>query len=324
LFLPINLTYHTLFWLCKDNSTRAIMPASDWTPQLTQDGSFTLFSSEFGESFHSRDGAKSEAFQKFVHPTDLLHKAQQPQIKLLDICYGLGYNTAAAIETIWQVNPACHIQLYGLELDPTVPIAAAAPPLIDLWTPPTQEILTALANHHHYKTPQLNAQLLIGDARQTLRAASQIPQGSIQGSFQADVIFFDPFSPQVCPQLWTVEFFQLVAACLAPTGKLATYCRAAATRAALIATGFSIGNIPLETIPRRSHEWSQGTIAALTPLPDSLSIMEQQHLQTRAAVPYRDPSLNDPDAVIIQRRQQEQQQSLLESTTAWRKRWGIH
>jgi tRNA U34 5-methylaminomethyl-2-thiouridine-forming methyltransferase MnmC len=292
------------------------MTASDWTPQLTQDGSFTLFSSEFGESFHSREGAKSEAFQKFVHPTDLIRKAQCPQIKLLDVCYGLGYNTAAALETIWQINPACHIQIYGLELDPTVPIAAATPPLIDLWTPTTQEILTALAHHHQCQTPQLNAQLLLGDARQTLRL--------LQGLFQADVIFFDPFSPQVCPQLWTVEFFQLVAACLAPTGKLATYSRAAATRAALIAAGFSIRNIPLETISHRSHEWSQGTIAALTPLPHSLSIMEQQHLQTRAAVPYRDPSLSDPDAVIIQRRQQEQQQSLLESTTSWRKRWGIH
>jgi tRNA U34 5-methylaminomethyl-2-thiouridine-forming methyltransferase MnmC len=322
LFLLINLTYHTLFWLCKDNSTPAIMPAPDWTPQLTQDGSFTLFSSEFGQLFHSREGAKSEAFQKFVRSTDLIQKAQQPQLKLLDICYGLGYNTAAALETIWQINPTCHIQLYGLEIDATVPIAAATPPLLDLWTPTTQTILTALATHHHCQTPQLNAHLLLGDARQTLRSLRYLQSSAFQ-PFQADAIFFDPFSPQVCPQLWTVEFFQLTAACLAPTGKLATYSRAAATRAALIAAGFSVGNIPLEAVSPRSHEWSQGTIAALTPLPNSLSIMEQQHLQTRAAVPYRDPSLSDPDTVITQRRQQEQQQSLLESTTSWRKRWGI-
>jgi tRNA U34 5-methylaminomethyl-2-thiouridine-forming methyltransferase MnmC len=314
LFLPINLTYHTLFWLCKDNSKPTIMPAPDWSPQLTEDGSFTLFSSEFGELFHSREGAKSEAVQKYVHATNLVEKAQQPRLKLLDICYGLGYNTAAAIETIWKINPTCHIELYGLEIDATVPIAAAASPHLDLWAPPTQSILTALAHHHHCQTPKLNATLLIGDARQTLLSLQP---------FQADAIFFDPFSPQVCPQLWTIEFFQATAACLAPSGKLATYSCAAATRTALITAGLSIGNIPLDTTCHRAHEWSQGTVAAHSPLPNSLSIMEQQHLQTRAAVPYRDPSLSDRATVIIQRRQQEQQQSSLESTTSWRRRWGI-
>jgi tRNA U34 5-methylaminomethyl-2-thiouridine-forming methyltransferase MnmC len=297
------------------------MPSPDWspqpTPQPTKDGSFTLFSAEFGELFHSREGAKSEAFQKYVHATDLIEKAHQPQIKLLDICYGLGYNTAAAIETIWSLNPTCHIQLYGLEIDATVPIVATAPTHLQLWTPSTQAILTALAHHYHHQTPYLTAHLLIGDARQTLLSLQQ-------KSFQADAIFFDPFSPQVCPQLWTIEFLHLTAACLAPTGKLATYSRAAAIRTALITAGLTIGNIPLDKIDRRSHEWSQGTIAALPPLPHSLSIMEQQHLQTRAAVPYRDPSLSDPAAVIIHRRQQEQQQSSLESTSSWRRRWGIH
>jgi tRNA U34 5-methylaminomethyl-2-thiouridine-forming methyltransferase MnmC len=293
------------------------MPAPDWSPQLTEDGSYTLFSSEFGELFHSREGAKSEALQKYVHATDLPEKAQQPQIKILDVCYGLGYNTAAAIETIWTINPNCHIELYGLELDATVPIAAATPPHLKLWTPAVQAILTTLAHHHHHQTPQLTAQLLIGDARQTLFSLQQ-------KSFQADAIFFDPFSPQVCPQLWTIEFFRLTVACLAPTGKLATYSRAAAVRTAMLAAGLTIGNIPLDTISPRSHEWSQGTIAARSPLPHSLSIMEQQHLQTRAAVPYRDPSLSDRAAVILQRRQQEQQHSPLESTSSWRRRWGIH
>jgi tRNA U34 5-methylaminomethyl-2-thiouridine-forming methyltransferase MnmC len=191
------------------------MPAPDWSPQLTEDGSFTLFSSEFGELFHSHEGAKSEAFQKYVQATDLVKKAQQPQLKLLDICYGLGYNTAAAIETIWKINPTCHIELYGLEIDATVPIAAATPPHLDIWTPHTQSILIALAHHHRCQTPELNATLLIGDARQTLSLLQQ-------KSFQADAIFFDPFSPPVCPQLWTplasppVESSPLIPAPLPP------------------------------------------------------------------------------------------------------------
>ena len=48
---------------------------------------------------------------------------------------------------------------------------------------------------------------------------------------------------------------------------------------------------------------------------------EQEHLQTRAAVPYRDPKLIDSPEAIIKRRELEQQASDLEPTSRWRKRW---
>jgi tRNA U34 5-methylaminomethyl-2-thiouridine-forming methyltransferase MnmC len=52
-----------------------------------------------------------------------------------------------------------------------------------------------------------------------------------------------------------------------------------------------------------------------------LSMRSQEHLQTRAAIPYRDPQLCDPAPVIVQRRQIEQQASSLEPTSHWHKRW---
>jgi tRNA U34 5-methylaminomethyl-2-thiouridine-forming methyltransferase MnmC len=287
-----------------------------WLPQPTQDGSFTFFSEEFGEAFHSSQGAKAEAFQKFAIATNLHQRAQQPTLHLLDVCYGLGYNTAAALEVIWQVNPACQVEVYGLEIDPTVPLAAVKPELLAVWPDRVQPLLTALAHHHHYEQPNLTARLLIGDARQTIQLLGQ------QG-WQADAIFFDPFSPRRCPQLWTVEFFQQVAQCLHPTGQLSTYSRSAAVRSALLQAGLVIGTLPLgdRALP---HEWSQGTVAAwhaaaLVPL----SQMEQEHLQTRAAVPYRDPDLQDSAAVILHRHDQAQQASTVESTSSWRRRWGI-
>lgn len=288
----------------------------DWTPQPTEDGSFTFFSNEFGEAFHSQQGAKQEAFLKFAQATDLVEKAKQPQICLLDVCYGLGYNTAAALETIWSVNPACVVMSYGLELDASVPLAAVAPPLIDSWSEPVQGILRTLAAQHQCSTSQLQAKLLIGDARQTIQHLNH-------AGVQADAILFDPFSPRRCPQLWTVEFFQQVARCLAPTGKLATYSRSASVRAAMQAAGLQIGTIPLSDI-HRPHEWSQGTVASfaaetLTPL----SQLEQEHLHTRAAIPYRDPLLSDTAEKILERHSLEQQQSQLESTSSWRRRWGI-
>ena len=285
-----------------------------WIPQPTLDGSYTFFSEEFGEAFHSYQGAKAEAFQKFADATNLQHLAQRESIKLLDVCYGLGYNTAAAIEVIRSVNPNCNIEVYGLELDATVPIGAIAPPLLQYWTDETQDILKSLAHHHHCHQDHLSATLLIGDARQTIQQLED---------FQADAIFFDPFSPRRCPQLWTVEFFQLVAKCLASTGKLSTYSRSASVRKALIEAGLCIGTIPLKE-KLFAHEWSQGTVAAwsLETL-HPLSQMEQEHLKTRAAIAYHDRTLQDSATEILDRHQQEQRSSSLESTSNWRRRWGI-
>ncbi|MFN3678497.1 tRNA (5-methylaminomethyl-2-thiouridine)(34)-methyltransferase MnmD [Thermosynechococcus sp.] len=287
---------------------------SIWQPQLTADGSFTFFSPEFGETFHSLGGARQEAFEKFAIATDLPRKAQASHLRLLDICYGLGYNTAAALEVIWQHNPTCQVTVIGLELDLRVPQAALA--VMPPWSASVQAILEGLAQQQQVSTPQCQAQLFIGDARQTI-------QDLIRQGFQADAIFLDPFSPQRCPQLWTVEFLSLVAQCLAPEGHLATYCRAAAVRSALQQAGLHIGTLPIAA-PQHNHEWAQGTVARwqadqLIPL----SLMEQEHLQTRAGIPYRDPHLRDSAETIRSRRQAEQQSANRESTSRWRHRWGI-
>jgi tRNA U34 5-methylaminomethyl-2-thiouridine-forming methyltransferase MnmC len=290
-----------------------------WTPQITKDGSYTFFSEAFNETFHSKQGAKAEAFTKFALASDLPRLAQQASLQLLDVCYGLGYNSAAALETIWQVNPDCQVTLYGLENDATVPQAAIAPALLGDWSPPVQQALTALALGDLAALPQnLTGQLLIGDARQTIQElAAQ--------AFQAQAIFFDPFSPRRCPQLWTVEFFQQVARCLATPGKLTTYSRSAAVRAAMQEAGLTIGSLPLaQRDPNHPHEWSQGTVASLgaADLPP-LSPMEQAHLQTRAGIPLRDPSLMDSAEVILARQKQMQAESDRPSTSSWRRQWGL-
>ena len=288
---------------------------SNWIPQRTEDGSFTFFSETFNEAFHSRFGAKQEAFLKFAQATDLATRAEQSSIRLLDVCYGLGYNTAAALEVIWTVNPACQVILYALEIDITVPQAAIAPPLIDIWSTPVQEILIAIAQQRHCATPTLNATLLLGDARQTIQQLHPI-------NFQADAIFFDPFSPRRCPQLWTVEFFTLAAHCLASTGKLATYSRSASVRSAMLEAGLQIGTIPLGVV-HQPNDWSHGTVGSFQSPLHPLSQLEQEHLQTRAAIPYRDRTLSDSAETILQRQTQEQQQSQLESTSSWQRRWKI-
>jgi tRNA U34 5-methylaminomethyl-2-thiouridine-forming methyltransferase MnmC len=285
---------------------------TEFQPELTADGSFTFYSKRFGEAFHNRQGARAEAAQTFVQPTQLALKAQQQDAShLLDVCYGLGYNTAEALATIWASNPACVINAMGLELELAVPQAAIAHDLLADWPTPIPDWLTQVATTGQVQTPTLNLHVHWGDARQTLPRL-------VQAGFQADAIFLDPFSPRRCPQLWTVEFLQIVAHCLKPDGYLTTYSSSAAVRVGLMTVGLQVGSLPGLGRP------SPGTLAAWRSLEQfPLSQQEREHLQTQAAIPYRDPSLKDAAATIQQRRVAEQAQSNLSPTTQWRKRWQV-
>ncbi|PZD74720.1 tRNA 5-methylaminomethyl-2-thiouridine biosynthesis bifunctional protein MnmC [Acaryochloris thomasi RCC1774] len=243
-------------------------------------------------------------------PTGIPERAQQGQLTILDICYGLGYNSAAALECIWQVNPNCRVTLVALESDGVVGKVAAANNYLQHWSPKIQNDLLQLCTDHQTNSSTLDAQLLIGDARQTIQSLAQ-------GDFMADAIFLDPFSPPHCPQLWTVEFLTQVRHCLHSNGRLATYSCSAAVRTGLITAGFQIGSS--SPVGRRTP----GTIAALAAdsnLP-SLAAQELEHLQTRAAVSYRDPMLQDGTDTIRERRRQMQQCSELEPTRQWKNRW---
>lgn len=300
------------------------MAKQDFSPQPTADGSKTFFSKEFNESFHSHFGAKQESYFKYVVPTLLIEKASLPVLRLLDVCYGLGYNTATAIEKIWEVNPDCYIEVIALELNPRVPQAAIEHQLFDNCNINLTDILTQLAFAHQVKNQSLKAKLLIGDARDKINQV-------YKSGFKADAIFLDPFSPPQCPHLWTIEFIQLVSQCLQLDGLLATYSCAAAVRTALLNTGLSIAST--SPVGRKAP----GTIAGFNTSCSlsgetnnsnspahkfpTLSQLEKEHLLTRAAIPYRDPKLVDSPETIIHRRELEQQASELEATSRWRKRW---
>ena len=67
----------------------------------TQDGSIGLYDKALDEVFHSKFGAKKEAFEKFIEPS-LFYKDKPT--KILDICYGIGYNTKCALENFSNIQ----------------------------------------------------------------------------------------------------------------------------------------------------------------------------------------------------------------------------
>lgn len=68
-------------------------------PYITNDGSVGLFSPGDDDIYHSTCGALSESWQKFIFPSHLVeYISAHKRVKILDICYGIGYNSKTALQ----------------------------------------------------------------------------------------------------------------------------------------------------------------------------------------------------------------------------------
>jgi tRNA U34 5-methylaminomethyl-2-thiouridine-forming methyltransferase MnmC len=291
-------------------------------PRLTADGSLSLWSERFGEAFHSGLGAHTEAIDKFVAPAQLERFPPGSRLRVLDLCVGLGYNSAALLEAAQRRQLA--LEWIGLELDPRpLALALADAGFRRQWQPSTLTALEQLQREGRWSSGGSEGLWHLGDARQQLAPVLQ------QWAGQCDLVLHDAFSPGRCPELWTVELLSGLAGLLKPQGRLLTYCAAAAVRRALELAGLELASIAAGADTPRL--WSAGTAASPAPWPEPgsgsllrpLSPMEREHLLTRAAEPYRDPSGTATAAAIQAERAQRQQRGSALSTSAWRRRWGL-
>ena len=65
--------------------------------ELTGDNSTGLFDNGIGDIYHSKSGALKEAYDKFINPVISSGIQFYEKISILDICYGIGYNSKAAL-----------------------------------------------------------------------------------------------------------------------------------------------------------------------------------------------------------------------------------
>ena len=287
---------------------------------LTKDGSITLRSHIFQENFHSLEGALKETEIKFINPSDL-KRFNNRSLNVLDICFGLGYNSASLFNSLIRQNS--FINWYALEIDKKpLKYSLGNKSFQNLWHPKVLKIFKELSKNSKYKDQSFVCDILWGDAREKIK--------NIPANIKFDLIYLDGFSPQKCPQVWSVEFLSKVTQKLNPQGYLITYSCSAAIRRTLKDFGLNIFNIKPNLISK--NLWSNGTIAVKTIDKKAiqnnlyfknLSSMEEEHLLTKASIPYRDPTLKSNKKDIIQKRVQEQFLSNLETSKKWRDKWGM-
>ena len=196
---------------------------------LCEDGTNTLFSEEFSEPYHStKDGALHESLEKHVKPA-LAIKKEFPSLTILDICFGLGYNTFATLYYIKKHNLKIKIHILSPEFDKELIHSLknfAYPKEFD----ELKEIIYNVSQHLYYEDEQFKIEILLGDARASVPKIKQ----------KIDIIYQDAFSPKHNPLLWTKEFFTDIASISQKDMILTTYSTASSVRLGLYENGFLI------------------------------------------------------------------------------------
>jgi|TARA_Y100000310_G_scaffold274244_1_gene290139 chorismate dehydratase len=200
---------------------------------ITKDNSITFHNEKYDETYHSISGALEEAFEKFARPCKL-----KDGMNVLDVCFGLGYNSLAAI---YMAN----VSIVALENDSMI-----LKQIRDIEIPIDYNInqdsiknnnlknnynkIKIAAEKLSFNDDKVKIKIILGDARETIK--------DLDGKF--DAVFLDPFSPKKCPELWTGEFFKDIRKLMKSNSVLATYSCASSVRKNLEKAGFVVKDGP--------------------------------------------------------------------------------
>ena len=250
----------------------------NFTEFITADNSVTYYNAEYDELYHSHFGAYTEAMYKFVKPASSLVSNLPERIRILDLPFGLGYNSLCALEEFGNV------EIIAIEKDPKACFLLLEnnPGLNITWA----EVLKSLKKNLEYKNKNAEIRLYIDDARNFIRDLDM----------QFDFVFLDPFSPKKNPELWTFDFFRKLYSILSDKGVIFTYSSALSVRSAFIRAGFHIRRT--EPVGRKRG----GTCAFKKPCNNFLNIEKRDNYLLKYStgkIPYRDKKLLLTKAEIL-------------------------
>ncbi len=208
------------------------------TTVCTSDGSKTLHSDRYAQTFHSDKGAVTESKHVFLESSEVapnlrIGKAQ----KVLEVGFGTGLNFFLTADVA--LKHQADLQYTALEqtLLPANLIQQLAyeeylehKEVLELYLRFRQSLPDDVTNGQYvFECKTVRLELLIGEATTQNFEATHF-----------DVIYQDAFSPDANPELWSEEFFKKVFDALKPKGKLTTYSVKGDVRRTLQKVGFAV------------------------------------------------------------------------------------
>ncbi|MFC6617593.1 tRNA (5-methylaminomethyl-2-thiouridine)(34)-methyltransferase MnmD [Deinococcus radiophilus] len=194
----------------------------------TADGSLTVHSVRFGQTYGSVHGAQAQARHVFVQGSGT---DQGDEARVLEIGFGVGQNFRATLEA--RQDKALDYLAYEFD-----PVSAEVLRRLD---PPEYPAWTALLNAWP-PTPGTPLAVQVDQVR--LRVQQQDALVADFPAGWATAVYLDGFSPDANPELWSETFLARVAFALAPGGVLTTYSAAGRVRRALQAAGLEVERCP--------------------------------------------------------------------------------
>ena len=199
---------------------------------LTEDGSHSVLHPELHETYHSIHGAIQESEHTFIDAG--LRQCKQSSLNILEIGFGTGLN---AFLTLVETEKTQQKVFYtAIELYPLSSESAASLNYPDLIAKDKKNVFYLLHSSpwqkHISLTKNFNLYKILEDFT-TFR---------LTGTY--DLVYFDAFSPEKQPEMWTNERFQMLYDCCNPNAILTTYCAKGTVRRALQTAGFSVERIP--------------------------------------------------------------------------------
>ncbi|MEL7301359.1 MAG: tRNA (5-methylaminomethyl-2-thiouridine)(34)-methyltransferase MnmD [Pseudomonadota bacterium] len=191
-------------------------------------------STRFDDPYYSLENGLEETRHVFLAGNDLPGRFRDG-FHIAELGFGTGLNLFAAALAWREADQAGQLHFTSFEAFPVSHAVAAA-----AWAafPEIAEVAAELAplwqGESVLELPWLRAEIILGDARQTLP----------RWAGEADAWFLDGFSPTRNPELWEPALLAAVGARTKAGGTCATYSAAGDVRRALAAAGFEVSRVP--------------------------------------------------------------------------------
>ena len=199
----------------------------------TADGSCTLRNEFFGETYHSINGAVSESMHIFIN-LGLKH-FNNSEISILEIGYGTGLNAMLTYTENQALGNT--IFYHGIEKFPIDKEKFSS------FLSHTPGIYTKIDNNTAMKFyNEWDSEIEISPEFKLLK--QKIDFEAFTPTRKYDIIYFDAFSPDTQPEMWTMENLRKIINNLNDNGIFVTYCCKGILKQNLRNLGMNVKRMP--------------------------------------------------------------------------------
>ena len=203
---------------------------------ITEDGSNSIFHEALNEHFHSVHGALQESTHIFIRAG--LHEAASEfdNLNILEVGFGTGLNALLTL-----ADPIITSRLVNYTAIEPFPLSGEIVSKLNYTIDPVYSPYRELFLMMHKQPPAIPVQLT------PLFIFNRLDKKVEEIQFEEsnfNLVYFDAFSPQVQPELWTAELFSSIYRGLQTGGLLVTYSCKGSVKRSLKAAGFKVEQLP--------------------------------------------------------------------------------